>query len=134
MKIQHLGVVAENVDELLGALGLDRSAITETVHDPAQKNNLHFIRLKENDMWLEIVEPTAPDSSTRNFAKKNGLGLHHLGFESGSLDKEQAKHANRPGAFTLGRYQIEVKSFGGRIRTLFVAVKGLILEYVQRDG
>ncbi len=57
MKIQHLGVVVSNVDEALLALGLSREAITETVYDPNQKNNLHFIYLKENDLWLELVEP-----------------------------------------------------------------------------
>ena len=45
----------------------------------------------------------------------------------------EKKYENQKGAFTLGRYKIEVKSFGGKIRTLFIAIKGLILEFVQDE-
>ena len=134
MKIQHLGIVVSNLDETLSALGLDRSAVRETVFDPVQQNDLHFIYLEGNDCWLELVEPKAPDASTARFAAKFGMGLHHLGFETDDLARAEALHADREGAFTLGRYQIEVKSFGGKVRTLFIAVKGLILEYVKVDG
>jgi hypothetical protein len=134
MRIQHLGIVVSDVDETLAAFGLDRSAIAETVHDPIQQNDLHFIHLPDNNCWLELVEPKTAAASTATFAGKFGMGLHHLGFDSDDLDESEALHANRPGAFTLGRYQIEVRSFGGKIRTLFIAVKGLILEYVKVDG
>jgi hypothetical protein len=133
MKIQHLGIVVSSVEEALAALGLDHAAIVETVHDPVQQNNLHFIYLPANDLWLELVEPTDPAASTATFAKRFGMGLHHLGFESPDLDASEVLHRDRPGAFTLGRYQITVQSFGGRIRTMFIAVKGLILEYVKVD-
>jgi hypothetical protein len=133
MKIQHLGIVVSSVEETLSALGLDRSAITETVHDPVQKNDLHFIHLPANSLWLELVEPMDPSASTAAFARRFGMGLHHLGIDSGDLDASEALHRDRPGAFPLGRYQITVESFGGRIRTMFIAVKGLILEYVKVD-
>jgi hypothetical protein len=131
MKIHHLGIVVTDVDDALQALGLDRSAITETVYDPGQKNNLHFIRLAENDLWLELVEPCADDASTARFAKKFGMGLHHLAMASDDLQQTEKAYAARPASFVLGRYQIDVQSFGGRIRTLFIAVKGLILEFVK---
>lgn len=131
MKIHHLGIVVSDVDEALTALGLDRSAIAETVFDPNQKNNLHFINLPENNLWLELVEPMAEDATTAKFAKKFSLGLHHLAMGSDNLEAIEAAYIARPGNFVLGRYQITVNSFGGQIRTLFVAVKGLILEFVK---
>lgn len=131
MKIHHLGIVVSDVDEALIALGLDRSAIAETVFDPNQKNNLHFINLPENNLWLELVEPMAEDATTAKFAKKFSLGLHHLAMGSDNLEAIEAAYTARPGNFVLGRYQITVNSFGGQIRTLFVAVKGLILEFVK---
>jgi hypothetical protein len=134
VKIQHLGIVISDLDETLAALGLDRSAVAETVHDPVQQNDLHFVYLAGNDCWLELVEPKSPTASTATFAAKYGMGLHHLGFETQDLGHAESLHAEREGAFVLGRYHIEVKSFGGRVRTLFIAVKGLILEYVKVDG
>lgn len=133
MKIHHLGLVTNDVDHSLLALGLKRSDISETVYDPVQKNNLHFIHVPENNLWLELVEPMADDASTAKFAKKNGMGLHHLAIGSDNLDAVSAAYGNMPSAFTLGRYKIAVQSFGGNIRTLFIAVKGLILEFVQVD-
>ena len=120
-----------DVTETLQALGLDETAIRETVYDPIQKNKLHFIYLKENDLWLELVEPTDETASTHKFAKKFGMGLHHLGMGSDNLELSEKKYENQKGAFSLGRYQIEVNSFGGKIRTLFIAIKGLIIEFVK---
>jgi hypothetical protein len=131
MKIHHLGVVTADVAETLRAFRLRPEDIVETVYDPVQKNNLHFIRLVENDMWLELVEPLASDASTARFAKKFGIGLHHMAMSSDDLDTEVSSYADMPGAFPLGRYGISVQSFGGRIRTLFVAIKGLIIEFVK---
>lgn len=133
LKIHHLGIVVSDVDEALAALGLERSDISETVFDPNQKNNLHFIQLQENNLWLELVEPMADDASTAKFAKKYGLGLHHLAMGTDDLELTEAAYAARPGSFVLGRYRIAVGSFGGQIRTLFIAVKGLILEFVKLD-
>ena len=134
MKIHHLGIVVTDVSETLQALGLDETAIRETVYDPIQKNKLHFIYLKENDLWIELVEPTNETASTHKFAKKFGMGLHHLGMGSDNLELSEKKYENQKGAFSLGRYQIEVNSFGGKIRTLFIAIKGLILEFVQVEN
>ena len=131
MKIHHLGLVVSDVDEALAALDLDRSAIVETVYDSEQKNNLHFIRLADNDLWLELVEPTAADATTARFAKKFGMGLHHLAMASDDLEQTERAYSARPSSFVLGRYAIVVRSFGGSIRTLFIAVKGLILEFVK---
>lgn len=133
MKIHHLGLVVTNLDEALEALNIDRSQVVETVYDSNQKNNLHFVFLEQNNMWLELVEPMAQDASTYNFAKKHTLGLHHLGIENQNLEKMEELYTQRTGNFVLGRYQISVKSFGGKIRTLFIAVKGLIVEFVKSD-
>lgn len=131
MKIQHLGIVTSDVDETLRTFGLTREAISETVFDPNQCNNLHFIFLKENDLWLELVEPTSDKSSVGNFARKNGMGLHHLAMHSDDLEETEKVYMQHEGAFVLGRYSIHVKSFGGNIKTLFIAVKGVILEFVK---
>jgi hypothetical protein len=78
-----------------------------------------------------LVEPNDETASTHKFAKKFGMGLHHLGMGSDNLDLSEKKFKNQKGAFSLGRYKIEVNSFGGKIRTLFIAIKGLIIEFVK---
>jgi hypothetical protein len=131
MKIHHLGVVTTDVASTLSALGLSAELITEVVEDDNQKNRLHFIYLEANDMWLELVEPMEQKSSVFKFAKKKRVGLHHLAFSGADLPELRRDLGEIPGMFPLGTYQINVKSFGGQIRTLFVAFHGLILEYVE---
>lgn len=133
MKIHHLGIVTNDVAGTLVALGLSRDDIAEIVFDPVQKNNLHFINLPENNLWLELVEPMSESASTAKFAKKHGVGLHHIGMASDDLGADETTYGNVPYAFTLGRYHIDVRSFGGKISTLFIAFKGLILEFVKVD-
>lgn len=132
MKIHHLGIVTNDVPGTLRALGLEPDAIVETVYDPVQENNLHFIALPENDLWLELVEPTSETASTAKFAKRYAVGLHHIGMASGNLEATEQTYVAMPFTYTLGRYGIEVRSFGGRISTLFMAFKGLIVEFVKR--
>jgi len=123
MKIHHLGIVVSDVDEALTALGLKRSDIKETVYDEGQKNNLHFIYLPDNDMWVELVEPTADDSTVINFAKKNGLGLHHLAMSSEDLKSVEKIYTNRPGNFVLGRYRILVILLAARFVRCLLLLK-----------
>ncbi|MBM3788671.1 MAG: hypothetical protein FJW30_30410 [Acidobacteria bacterium] len=134
MKIHHIGIVAKDVPETLAALGLSPDAVMESVFDPVQENTLHFVYLADNDLWLEIVQPMSDASSTASFARRVGCGLHHIGFASDGLNSSEALHSDRVGAFKLGQYQISVRSFGGDIRTLFIAMRGLIIEYVARGG
>lgn len=133
MKIHHLGIVISDLDQALSALGLDRSAIRESVFDPVQKNTLHFIHLPDNNLWLELVEPKSEDASTATFARKFTIGLHHLAMSATNLNAAETHYTSQSGAFTLGRYHISIDSFGGAISTLFIAVHGLILEFVKND-
>lgn len=135
MKIHHLGLVTTDVPGTLLALGLEQKDIVETVDDLNQKNRLHFIHLPDNDMWLELVEPLDDSSSVNNFARKNRVGLHHLAFGESDIAARRAALLQLPHVFPLRSYEIDVASFGGRIRTLFAVFHGLLIEYVQKlDG
>ena len=47
MKIHHIGIATNDVDSLLKVYKLKRDDITETIFDNEQRNNLHFIFLKQ---------------------------------------------------------------------------------------
>jgi hypothetical protein len=132
MKIHHLGLATAAVDDTLAALGLSRADIVEVVEDHNQQNRLHFIHLVQNDMWLELVEPMSPTASVAKFTTRYRVGLHHLGFDSPDIDARRQEVSGQAGMFPLKSYAIDVRSFGGAIRTFFVGFHGLILEYVQR--
>ncbi|MDC1051139.1 hypothetical protein OAQ76_00260 [bacterium] len=132
MKIHHLGIVTTNVDDTLIALGLAKKSITEVVEDTNQMNRLHFVFIEENNLWLELVEPMNEKSSTYKFAKKNVVGLHHIAFANLNLEGLKVEIYERPQTYFLGSYEIEVGSFGGKIKTLFAAFNGLLIEFVEK--
>lgn len=81
MKINHLGIAARNIDEVLnfwsGALGLE-NVHTEIVED--QKVRIAMLPLGESR--IELLEPTADDSPISKFLdKRGGGGIHHIAVE-----------------------------------------------------
>ena len=58
------------------------------------------------------------------------MGLHHLGFTTNNLEETEKNYVSRPMVFKIGNYKNKVECFGGEISTVFVAIKGLILEFV----
>ncbi len=131
MKIHHIGIATNDVDSLLKVYKLKRDDITETIFDNEQRNNLHFIFLKENNLWIEIIEPVDKTSTISNFVNKNQSALHHIGISTDNIEHENSFYSKLPSNFIIGKYQLAVKSFGGKIKTLFVAFKGMITEFVQ---
>tara|TARA_B100000579_G_scaffold32488_1_gene22657 strand:- start:222 stop:617 length:396 start_codon:yes stop_codon:yes gene_type:complete len=131
MKIHHIGIATNDVDSLLKVYKLKRDDIAETVFDNEQKNNLHFIFLKENNLWIEIIEPVDKTSTISNFVNKNQSALHHIGISTDNIEHENSFYSKLPSNFIIGKYRLTVNSFGGKIKTLFVAFKGMITEFVQ---
>ena len=129
-KIHHLALVTNDLELTLNSLNIKKSDIQEVFTDHEQKNTIYFMYINENKLWLEIIVPINENSTTYNFAKKLGLGLHHLGFTTNNLKETEKNYISRPMVFKIGNYKNKVECFGGEISTIFMAIKGLILEFV----
>ena len=131
MKVHHIGIVIRNLPEALSVLEIEDLELSESVIDYEQNNNLHFLYLPQNDLWIELVEPLNSQSTVSTFLKRNGMALHHIGIEVKELSQIENRYKDKKGIFMLGGYKISVKSFGGDISTKFVHAKGLLLEFLQ---
>ncbi len=93
-KIDHLGIAVRSIEETLkfyeGALGLKCEKIEEV---PSQKVRTAFLALGE--VHIELLEPTAPDSTIAKFIEDRGEGIHHVAFLTDAIDAQlaQAKEA-----------------------------------------
>lgn len=130
-QIQHLGIVARDIKDVLLAFRLDMEDVQEVYIDKQQHNTLYFFYLDANSLWLECVVPIDASSTVWTFAKKNGVAMHHLGFLTSSINLERERRRNTQGMFDIGSYSLHIKSFGGHIKTLFFAYKGLIIEFLE---
>ena len=90
MKIAHLGIATEGIDEALkfweNALGLE-NVHTEEVED--QKVRVAMLPIGETN--IELLEPTSDDSPISKFLEKRGGGIHHIAVEVEDIEKSLAK-------------------------------------------
>ena len=98
----------------LNSLNIKKSDIQEVFIDHEQKNTIYFVYIKENNLWLEIIVPTNENSTTYNFAKKFGLGLHHLGFTTNNLEETEKNYVSRPMVFKIGNYKNKVECWSDK--------------------
>jgi methylmalonyl-CoA/ethylmalonyl-CoA epimerase len=79
IKINHLGIAVEDLDEasrVYEAMGL---AIQQVVEVPEQQVRVALIPIGETT--IELVQPTSSDSTIATYLEKRGQGLHHLALE-----------------------------------------------------
>jgi methylmalonyl-CoA/ethylmalonyl-CoA epimerase len=79
-KIDHIAIAVKNLAEEItryrDVLGLEYLG-SEVVAE--QKVTVAFFKI--NDVLIELLEPTGPDSPISAFIEKKGGGLHHLALE-----------------------------------------------------
>lgn len=141
LKLDHIGFVVEDIDrarELFETIGLDMA--TDAVPDPLQKVAASFINIgKEDDAYLELLEPESDDSPISNFLKKRGGGLHHLCFEVDDID-QTARDLQTKGFQMVvppeecAAYDINLKrtcSSPTKI-AFFIISKGVLIELIEK--
>ena len=87
LKLHHIGIVVQNISESLGEisnfLSFESTSLPTLVG--SQKVNICF--LKTNSVYIELIEPTDPDSPIISFVNEGG-GFHHLCFEVDDIQQE----------------------------------------------
>lgn len=88
--LNHVGIAVRSIEDQRtlyeGALG----ATFEGYEDvPSQKVRVAFFRV--NDVRLELLEPTDPDSPIAKFLEKRGEGLHHVAFTVADIQSRIAE-------------------------------------------
>ena len=77
--VHHVGVAVPSIDDAMhfygDKLGL---AVDETLELPDRQLRVAFV--KTDNMLIELLEPTDPDTPVARFLERRGPGLHHLCF------------------------------------------------------
>lgn len=121
-KIDHIAIAVKNLAEEISryrdVLGLEYLG-SETV--ASQKVTVAFFKI--NDVFIELLEPTGPDSPISSFLEKKGGGLHHLALEvddiRATIDRLRQKNVPmldnepRPGAHHAQIAFAHPKGFSG---------------------
>ena len=110
MKLHHIGIVVQNINESLGEisnfLSFESTSLPTLVG--SQKVNICF--LKTNSVYIELIEPADPDSPIISFVKEGG-GFHHLCFEVDDIQQEIDKMVKKGARLVVA----PVKGFEDRL-------------------
>lgn len=87
MKLHHIGVVVYNIQNSIGELTKYMSFQSTSLPTPVGSQKVNVCLLKIGEPFLELIEPTSPDSPIMEFASSGG-GIHHLCFEVEDIQKE----------------------------------------------
>ena len=94
MKLHHVGIVVNNIQESLGEL--KRYLNFETVSSimPVGSQKVNVCLMKIGAPFIELIEPASQDSAISEFAKSGG-GIHHLCFEVKDIESELESLASK---------------------------------------
>lgn len=85
IKINHIGIAVNNIEEALPfwteALGMQLHHVEEVAR---QKARVAFLPVGESD--VELVAPTAEDSTMARYLADKGQGIHHLCLETDDIE------------------------------------------------
>jgi methylmalonyl-CoA/ethylmalonyl-CoA epimerase len=92
--IEHVGVAVNNLEEAIqfmrGVFDVEASEIRESPENKVRGAMLDFGETK-----VELIQPTAPDTTVARFLQTRGEGIHHIAFRvndvKAGLDKLKAK-------------------------------------------
>ncbi len=89
-RISHIGIAVKNLDaakEMYKKLLNSEPADEETV----ESQKVKVAKFKVGESTIELLEPTAPDSPIAKFIEKRGEGIHHIAYESDSINEELSR-------------------------------------------
>lgn len=85
-EIDHIGVAVKNLEEgfkIYRTMGWSDFDIEEV---PTEKVKVGFIKF-ENQVNIELLEPTTDDSVIAKFLTKRGPGIHHICYRVKHIEK-----------------------------------------------
>ncbi|EMI44669.1 MULTISPECIES: methylmalonyl-CoA epimerase [Pirellulaceae] len=125
--LNHIGIAVRSLDDqkafYADTLGAEFEGVEEV---PSQKVRVAFYKI--NDVRLELLEPTDPESPIAKFIEKRGEGMHHMAFTVDDLPARIAElqaeglrmidETPRPGAHHMKIAFIHPKSSCGVLTEL----------------
>ncbi len=91
-ELDHIGIAVENLEKgylPYKAMGWGSMHIEEV---PSEKVRVGFLQL-DNQVCIELLEPTSDESAVKKFMVKRGQGIHHMCFRVKNIEQvmEQLK-------------------------------------------
>ena len=80
MKLDHIGIATQTIDEALALWG-DALGLQVEHREEVKSQGVRVAMLPVGDTHIELLEPTSPETAVGKFLAKRGAGIHHLAVE-----------------------------------------------------
>ena len=93
-KLDHIAIVVRDTEEAL-KFYRDTLGLPLILSEVIETGNVRLTHLDMGNLHLQLVEPLTEDHPLQAHLEKHGEGLHHLCFETDSVDQTLAELPNR---------------------------------------
>jgi len=129
--IHHVGVAVKDIrqtaERYVRCFGYRLES--EIIHDPQQEAYVQFLRLPDDPVYLELVQPDGPQSKLSQAIARGG-GLNHICYATDDIDAAcQQLRAN--GLFLIAS-PVAAVAFNGRRIAWLVGRDRVVTELVER--
>ncbi len=76
MKVHHVGVAVQNIDE--AARQWEQLGFKIDHREKVESQSVEVAFLSLGNVWLELIQPAGEKTPITNFLKKRGNALHHI--------------------------------------------------------
>ncbi|PCN50992.1 methylmalonyl-CoA epimerase [Candidatus Geothermarchaeota archaeon ex4572_27] len=128
-RVDHIGIAVRDVRKAIDVyrdkLGLKLVKIEEV-----EAEKVRIAMFKVGETYIELLEPTSPDSALAKFLEKRGEGVHHIALRVDDINKAVEDLRSRGMEFT---YEKPRELHDRKI--IFIHPKhvhGVLLELVER--
>jgi methylmalonyl-CoA epimerase len=131
-KVDHIGIAVRSVDEAC-AFYRDTLGLRLIKKETVEEEKVRIAMFKVGETYVELLEPTSPESSVAKFIEKRGEGIHHLAFGYDDV-KEAQEFCKMRGAVLVHPEPEDLK--GDRVVNFIhpKSTHGVLLELVKRYG
>lgn len=127
MNIHHIGIIVKDIEKeilLFEKLGYEKSS--DLIVDDIQNNKIVFMKPRNNDQTIELLEPLNENSSIKNWKK----GLHHICYEIDDFDN----YINKFRSLNIGKVftgKIDAPALNNRKVAFACLTNGNIVEFLE---
>jgi methylmalonyl-CoA epimerase len=88
-RVHHTGVVVRSIDAAL-ALYRDKLGMALLAEEVVEDQGVRAALLDLGNSFLELLQPTVPDTGIARYLERKGEGLHHVCLETDDIHAELA--------------------------------------------
>ena len=84
LRIDHVGIACRNLDEAIAryksVFGLTVTSLETNPQQGVREAMLQVGDATGGPTWVQLLEPTGPDTPVGKFIARRGEGVHHVGY------------------------------------------------------